>query len=125
MWPLTLTKREEDSMSKQATKKKTSKKSASKKTTSKKRPAKSKGKAAAAKLKRPVNKTGKRGKVLAKFFGAKSRTPDKAAAELKTTRSNVLSHLHDLHKYHGIGYELNGGAVTILMPKGVKSPWAD
>ena len=131
LWPVTLTRREDSKMKKQTTTKKTSSKriaskKVSKKTSSKKTSSKKsgkKGKPALRKLMRPVVKTSKRGKVLAKFLGPKSCTPDKAAIALATSKSNVLSHLHDIHKYHGIGYELGDGNVKITLPKGCKSPW--
>lgn len=135
MWPLVITKKERSmATSKQATKRKTSSKRVSRKKTSKKKVTKkkvtkkragNKGKPAGTKLKTPVKKDSKRGKVLAKFMGKSGKTPDQAAKELKTNRSNVLSHLHDLNRYHGIGYVLsNGSPVKILKPKGCKNVWA-
>lgn len=146
MWPLVINRKERTkkmSTNKAATKKKTSKKASNKKVskkartqkgTSKKKVVKKtaakkstgrKGKPAGAKLKTPVKKDGKRGAVLAKFMLKTKKTADAAAKELKTNRSNVLSHLHDLNKYHGIGYELDGdGPVKILLPKGCRNPWA-
>jgi hypothetical protein len=134
MWPFIITKKEKGmATNKQATKRKTSSKRVSKKTSSKKVAKKkvtkkrtgNKGKPAGTKLKTPVKKDGKRGKVLAKFMGKSGKTPDQAAKELKTNRSNVLSHLHDLNRYHGIGYVLsNGEPVKILKPKGCKNVWA-
>ncbi len=147
MWPLVIHRKERKTKmatNKAATKKKTASKKASKKVTkkartqhgtSKKKVAKKaatkkstgrKGKPAANKLTKPVKKNSKRGAVLAKFTLKTAKTAEKAASEIGTNRSNILSHLHDLHKYHGIGYELDGdGPVSIHLPKGCKTPWAE
>jgi len=143
MWPLVINRKDRKmATNKQATKKKTASKKASKKKVSKKARTQSKGtskktvakkktaaagrkgKPAAAKLQKPLKKDSKRGAVLAQFLGKKTITAEGAAKSLKTNRSNVLSHLHDLNKYNGIGYELDGdGPVSVTLPKGCKSPW--
>lgn len=82
-----------------------------------------KGKPVAEKLLRPVNSSSKRGEVCAFFMktdGAGSIR--EAMATFDMTRSGVLTHLHGLHKDHGLGYVLQGDMATLMLPPGCKTP---
>lgn len=82
-----------------------------------------KGKPVADKLLRPVNASSKRGEVCAFFLkddGAGSIR--EAMATFDMTRSGVLTHLHGLHKDHGLGYVLQGDMATLMLPPGCDTP---
>lgn len=82
-------------------------------------PAKRGGKPAAASLTKLVPRGGRRGQVLSWFLTQSGpRSVREAMAEFDTTRSNVLTVLYQLHKEHGIGYELSDDSATLLLPIG-------
>lgn len=76
-------------------------------------------------LKKPVKRSGKRGKFLEWFLeGGGSRSVREAMAEFGMSRSNALSYLYMLQKDHGIGYELVGDVATVSLPA-CDSPFDD
>jgi len=82
------------------------------------------GKDVESKLKKPVKRSGKRGKFLEWFLdGDGSRSVREAMAEFSMTRSNALSYLYMLQKDHGIGYELVGDVATVTLPEGCDNPF--
>lgn len=82
------------------------------------------GKTVENELKKPVPRTGKRGKFLAWFLEkGGSASVREAMAEFGISRSNALSYLFLLRKDHGIGYELVGDSATIALPKGCTDPF--
>lgn len=142
MWPYVINRKEPKmSTNKAATRKKSPSKQKgvakkTKKVARKERPTKKaaskkaakitrKGKPAAAKLVKPLNKDSKRGSIVSKFLLKKKNSAESVAEELGTNRSNVMSHMNDANRYHGIGYEVtDSGHVVAQLPKGCKSPWA-
>lgn len=84
------------------------------------------GKPVADNLVKPVKRTSKRGKVLEWFIETgEARSIREAMAEFDTTRSNVLSYLHNLNKDHGIGYRLVGDTALVELPADCgDNPWA-
>ncbi len=74
------------------------------------------GKEAADTLTKPVKKTSKRGIVAAYFAKGDSQSLRACMAELEMSRSNVLTHLHGLHKDHGVGYELLNDTARLVLP---------
>lgn len=72
------------------------------------------GKPAANKLIKYI-KDGTKKSDIFKFFWEPGRTVGAAEAEFKTTRSNILSHLFCLNRDHGVGYELRGDTVKLLL----------
>jgi hypothetical protein len=67
---------------------------------------------------KPIDPKSKRGEVAAAFL-AQLRAVDSVAVEMELTRSGVLSHLHSLWKFHGVGYSVGEGElVTMLWPAG-------
>ena len=83
------------------------------------------GKEVESELKKPVKRSGKRGKFLQWFLeGEGSRSVREAMAEFGMSRSNALSYLYMLQKDHGIGYELVGDIATIKLPA-CESPFDD
>ena len=81
-----------------------------------------KGKPVAEKLLRPVNASSKRGQVCAFFLEEGSGSIREAMAKFDMTRSGVLTHLHGLHKDHGLGYVLQGDMATLMLPSGCETP---
>lgn len=76
-------------------------------------------------LKKPVKRSGKRGKFLQWFLeGEGSRSVREAMAEFGMSRSNALSYLYMLQKDHGIGYELVGDMAVVSLPS-CDSPFDD
>ncbi|QDP53508.1 MAG: hypothetical protein GOVbin4933_54 [Prokaryotic dsDNA virus sp.] len=80
------------------------------------------GKPVAEKLLRPVNASSKRGQVCAFFLEDRTGSIREAMAKFDMTRSGVLTHLHGLHKDHGLGYVLQGDMATLMLPEGCESP---
>lgn len=78
-------------------------------------------------LKKPVNRTSKRGKFLQWFLDESSgtRSVRETMAEFGMTRSNALSYLHAINRDHGIGYGLVGDAATITLPEGCRNPYEE
>jgi hypothetical protein len=74
------------------------------------------GKAPASKLLRRVDPHSKRGRVLA-FFLPGASVAD-AMSQFTMTRPAIFTTFTTLHKEHGVGYDANGGAITIRLPKG-------
>ncbi|UFK26636.1 hypothetical protein [Roseobacter phage RDJL3] len=83
------------------------------------------GKPVADTLLRPVNSSSKRGQVCAFFLEDGSGSIREAMAKFDMTRSGVLTHLHGLHKDHGLGYVLQGDMATIMLPAGCTDPMLD
>lgn len=78
---------------------------------------KRRGKEAAAKLTKPIPRTGRRGEVLSWFMESlEPRSIREAMAQFNTTRSNILTILFQLNKEHGLGYRLAGDAAEIEFP---------
>lgn len=84
-----------------------------------------KGKPVAESLLRPVNPSSKRGQVCAFFMKDGSGSLREAMATFDMSRSGVLTHLHGLHKDHGLGYVLQGDMATIMLPPGCTDPMDD
>lgn len=85
-----------------------------------------KGKPVAEKLLRPVKSSSKRGEVCAFFMKTDGvGSIREAMATFDMTRSGVLTHLHGLHKDHGLGYVLQGDMVTLMLPPGCETPLAE
>lgn len=83
------------------------------------------GKPVANALLRPVKSSSKRGQVCAFFLEDGSGSIREAMAKFDMTRSGVLTHLHGLHKDHGLGYVLQGDLATIMLPAGCTDPMLD
>ena len=83
------------------------------------------GKEVESELKKPVKRSGKRGKFLQWFLKNEgSRSVREAMAEFGMSRSNALSYLYMLQKDHGIGYSLVGDIATVKLPQ-CDSPFDD
>jgi hypothetical protein len=65
---------------------------------------------------KPIRPGTKRAEIAAFFISTASI--HEAMSQFTVTRSGVLSHLHCIHKYHGIGYEVVGDAARLLVPEG-------
>ncbi len=76
------------------------------------------GKEEAEELIKPVKQSSKRGKVLAWMLaeGGGRKSMRMAMSELDMTLSNFQSHLHVIHKDHGIGYRIVGESAEIVLP---------
>jgi hypothetical protein len=83
------------------------------------------GKPVAEVLLRPVNPSSKRGRVCAFFLEEGAGSIREAMATFDMTRSGVLTHLHGLHRDHGLGYVLQGDMATLMLPKGCTDPMLD
>jgi hypothetical protein len=76
-------------------------------------------------LLRLVNRSSKRGQVCEFFINAEAGSIREAMAKFDMSRSGVLTHLHGLHKDHGLGYVLQGDVATIMLPPGCDNPLVD
>lgn len=78
-------------------------------------------------LTKPVKRDGRRGQVLAFFLAGEghSRSIHEATAEMGITRSNLLSQAYLLQKDHGIGYEVAGDVLKIVLPAGCDNPFTE
>jgi hypothetical protein len=74
------------------------------------------GKPCAAALKKPVDRTSKRGKVADFFLGSEQKSVRECMARLEMTRNSVLSALHVLNKDHGVGYSVVNDTASIVIP---------
>jgi len=83
------------------------------------------GKPVAGSLLRPVNASSKRGQVCGFFMEDGAGSIREAMAKFDMSRSGVLTHLHGLHKDHGLGYVLQGDMVTLMLPQGCTDPMLD
>jgi len=83
------------------------------------------GKPVGEKLLRPVSRDSKRGIVAAFFLEQDTGSIREAMAKFDMSRSGILTHLHGLHKDHGLGYVLQGDVATIMLPPGCDDPLAD
>ncbi len=83
------------------------------------------GKPVAETLLRPVKSTSKRGQVCAFFLEDGTGSIREAMAKFDMSRSGVLTHLHGLHKDHGLGYVLQGDMATLMLPEGCTDPMLD
>jgi hypothetical protein len=70
-----------------------------------------------------VVRDSRRGQV-AEFFAAGPKAIMQAQLDLNMSRSGVLSHLHGLWQYHGIGYQTDGDRAWLVLPPGVVEFWA-
>jgi len=83
------------------------------------------GKPVADTLLRPVKSSSKRGQVCAFFMADGTGSLREAMAKFDMSRSGVLTHLHGLHKDHGLGYVLQGDMATLMLPAGCTDPMID
>ena len=83
------------------------------------------GKPVAGSLLRPVNASSKRGQVCGFFMEDGAGSIREAMAKFDMSRSGVLTHLHGLHKDHGLGYVLQGDMATLMLPQGCTDPMLD
>jgi hypothetical protein len=84
------------------------------------------GKQATAILLKVVKESSKRGKFLQYFLDNDGmRSVRETMAEFGMTRSNALSYLFTLNKDHGIGYDLVGDGVTVILPDGCTNPFTE
>lgn len=67
---------------------------------------------------KPVNEKTRRGQVAALFKDGQTVSIHEACSAVDMNRSGLLSHLHGIHKYHGIGYELVGDCARLTIPDG-------
>ena len=83
------------------------------------------GKPVGESLLRPVDRTSKRGLICSFFLENSPGSIREAMVTYDMTRSGVLTHLHGLHKDHGLGYVLQGDVATIMLPPKCNDPLAD
>lgn len=87
-------------------------------------PAKKSGKTPAPTLTKPVKRKGKRGEFLAWLMAQKGLCSIREAmAQFSMSRSNALSYMFMLHRDHGIGYEVVGDSLAVLLPETCVCPF--